>query len=101
MDEAKIACSGFVVSCCQSSGTFEFVETPFDLIAQGIEETIKRDWLLAVSPSWNYRSTALIGDVFANVIRIIATIGEKHLGWRQFTITKQVKTLVVGKPRPR
>jgi hypothetical protein len=100
MDEAKITCCGFVVSGCQPSGTFEFVEAAFNLVSQSINMSIKGNYLFAVSPSWNDRRTTLIDDVLANVIRIIAAIRNEHLGRGQFTIAKQVKALVVGNLTP-
>lgn len=42
MDEAEIAVGSFVVSCCQSAGVLEFVETSLDHVAQGVDRTIDR-----------------------------------------------------------
>ena len=53
MDKANEALRGFVVSCCQLSGVFEFVETALDLIAQAIEEILDEDGL---SPAFAARN---------------------------------------------
>ena len=42
MYKPQIAFSGFVISCCQSTGIFQLIEAPFDLVSQRIDEIIDR-----------------------------------------------------------
>ena len=42
MYESEIAFSGFVISCCQSTGILQLIEAPFDLVSQRIDEAIDR-----------------------------------------------------------
>ena len=96
MNEPEITFGGFIVSGSQPSRTFEFVEAAFNLVSQGIEEAINRDGLPAVRPARNDRNSTLAGDGFANMVRVIAAIGEEYFRWRQVSIRQQVKALIVG-----
>ena len=60
MDEPEIACRGFIVAGCQSSGTLELVKASLDLIAQRVDEAIDRHLLLSIGSHGNdRRATAL------------------------------------------
>ena len=49
MDQAEIAVSGFVISCCQAPGIFEFVEASLDHIAQRLNRWVDGQLELAIA----------------------------------------------------
>lgn len=68
MNEAEIACGGFVVACCQSARAFELVEAAFDLVAKSIDEAVYQVRCLAIGPGGDDGCAARTGYGFADVV---------------------------------
>jgi len=80
VDEAEVAVCGFVVSCCESAGIFEFVKAAFDHVAQGIYGRIDRELDQAVPLGRDHRDTAALFHILTNEVSIIALVGEQDFG---------------------
>lgn len=70
MDEAEIAVCGLVVSCCQPSGVFEFVEATLDHVSQGVDCGINGQLDQSVPLGRDHRDTAAPLHIFANEVSI-------------------------------
>ena len=95
MNEAEVACSGFVISCCEAARAFELVETSLDSVSQSICDGIKLDWDFAIGLAWNDRRSAAVSDCCADVVTVIAAVSQKHFGIRQIIIDQSIKALEI------
>ena len=68
MNEAEIACGGFVVAGCEASGAFELVEAAFDAVAERVDETVDGNGFLAIGAAWNDRHCAALFEAVADLI---------------------------------
>ncbi len=84
MYEAEVTFGSFIVSGCEPSGVFEFVEAALDAIAQRIDVTIDRDLGFTVAFHWNNGDTAPLFHIFANKVGIIALVAKQNF-WRRTT----------------
>ena len=95
MDEAEIAGGGFVVSGREPSGVLELVEAALDAVAQGVDVAVDWDLNLPVLARGNDSRGALFLQRFANMIRIIAAVGEHDFGLRPFRFHQGVKARII------
>lgn len=95
MDEPEIACGGFVVSGCQASGAFEFVEAAFDLIAQRVDKIIDGDWMFPVGSAWNDRRATMFFYCLSDMIGIIPLVGDENLRRWKIALHQGVKAFVI------
>lgn len=86
MDKAKVTIGSFIIAGCKASGIFEFVEAPFDHVAQGIDSGIDGYLYLAVPLGRDHCHSATLLHIFTDKISIIALISEQHLGRRPISI---------------
>jgi hypothetical protein len=70
----------FVVSGCQPSSIFELVEAALDHVTQGVDCGIDGKLDQPVSFGRDHRGAAALLHIFANEVRVIALVGEQHLG---------------------
>lgn len=95
MNEAEIACGSFIVACCEAARAFEFVEAALDLVSQSVGYGIERDWHLAIGFAGNDRRSTAICYCVADMIAIIATVSQKHLGGRKVAIDQSIEAFEI------
>ena len=95
MDEAEIAGCGFVVSGRQPSRVLELIEAALNAVAQGVDVAIDGDLNLAVPACRNDSRRALFLQRFANMIKIIAAIGEQDFGFRALCFHQRVEARII------
>lgn len=54
------------------------------------------DWLFAIGLSWDHRCSTALSDSVANMIAVIASVGQEHAGGGQIIIDQRIKALEVG-----
>ena len=81
MDEAEVAVGGFVISCRQPAGIFEFVKATLDHVSQSVDGSVNWQLDQPVALGRDHRDTASPLHIFANEVSIIALVGKQHL-WR-------------------
>lgn len=96
MDDGEIACGCFVVAGCKASGAFELVEATLDPVAQGIDEAVDWNRLLAICPAGNDRRCAACLGIAADVVGIVSPVGDQNPGGGQIPVDERVISLVVG-----
>ena len=96
MDDGEIACGGFVVTCCETSGAFELVEAPLDPVAQSVDEAVDWNLLLAICSAGNDRRAAACLCIVADVIGIVSPVRDQNPGGEQIPVDERVIPLVVG-----
>ena len=96
MDEAELAFGGFIIAGCQSSGVLELVEAAFHHIAQGVDCGIDRQLNQAVALGRDNRGATALFHIFANEIRIIASICQQHFWLWSICCNHEVIAFVIG-----
>ncbi len=95
MDEVCIA-DGLVISCCQSSGIFEFVEAALEDVSQCADGTIDLNLdkpiffvgIMINSPRPSY--------IIANEMDVKSFFGQQHFSCRTFCLHDREMIFVVG-----
>ena len=80
MSEAKVACCGFVVSCCKAAGAFEFIEAALNAVSQSISCCIDKNWYFAVCFAHYDWGAATAYDDVSDVIAVITPICQDDFG---------------------
>lgn len=94
--EAEIACRCFVVSGCETARAFELGEAPFDAVSQRVGDGVVGYWLFAVGLGRDHRRSATQCNGFADMIAVIAPVGQEYArGW-QIIIDQRIEALEVG-----
>ena len=79
MDEAEIACGGFVVSGCDAPGILQLVDASLDQVAKGVDEIVDGHLHLSALAHGNDCGAAALFDILSNAISVIAPISQQHL----------------------
>ena len=95
VDEAEIACFGFIVSGCKASCALELVKGAFNLISQGIDVVINRDRNLTPFPCGDHSNTATMLHIFTDAVGVISLIGNQNFWFRADRIHDQVIAFVI------
>ncbi len=96
MNEAEVAGSGFIVACSETAGAFELVEASLHPVSQGVGNAINQYLLLAIDLAWNDGRTATPGNHVADVVAVIAAVGNEHLGFGKIVINEYIEAFEVG-----
>ena len=96
MDKSKVACRRFVVAGCQPSGIFKFVEATLNLISQGVDIAIDRNLYFPVFARRDHGIATPAFHIFANEIRIIASICQQHFWLWSICCNHEVIAFVIG-----
>ena len=96
MNEAEIAVSGLVVAGCQAAGAFQLVEAALHSVSEGVGDGIDRNSLFPVDLAGDDGSATTPCDHRADVIAVIATVGNEHPGFRQVLIDQCIEAFEVG-----
>ena len=96
MNEAEVAGSGFIVACSETTGAFELVEASLHPVSQGVGDAIDVNRLLAIDLAWNNGCAATPGNYVADVIAVIAAVGNEHLGFGKIVINECIEAFEVG-----
>ena len=96
MNESEVAGGGFIVACSETTGAFELVEASLHPVSQGVGNAIDENWLLAIDLAWDDGRTATLGNHVADVIAIIAAVGNEHLGLGKIVINEYIEAFEVG-----
>src|SRR5258705_1133451 len=95
MDEAEIACSGFVVSSCEAARILEFVEAAFDTISEGVDVVIDRDLDLSSASHRDDCDAAFGLGMLTDAVGIVSFVGDENLGGWRVCVHHEVVALVV------
>ena len=95
MDEAEIACCGFVVSGCQAPGVLEFVEAALDAVSESVDVVIDRGLDLSPVTHWNDRDAAVGFSVLTDAVGVIALVGDENLWFQCLRIHHEIVALVI------
>ena len=95
VDEAEIACGGFVVSGCQAARVLELVEAALDAVPEGVDVIVDRDLDLSPATHRNDRDAALGLGVLADAVGVVALVGDEHLRRGRVGVHHEVVALVV------
>ena len=95
MNEAEIACGRFVVAGRQTARAFEFVEAALDPVPQGVGDGIDQDWLFAIDLAGYDQSATTLFDDTANMVTVVATVGNEHFGFGQIIIDQRIEAFEV------
>jgi hypothetical protein len=95
LNEAEIACGCFVVACRQSAGAFEFVEAALDPVSQSVGDGVDEDWFFAIDLAGYDRCTAALINDTADVITVVAPVGDEHSGFGQIGIDQRIEPFEV------
>ncbi len=96
MDESEVACCCFIVARGEAAGAFELVEAALDPVPQGVGDCLDEDRFFTVDLARYDRCTATLLDDMANVVAIVAAVGDEHSGFRKILIDQCIETLEVG-----
>ena len=96
MNEAEVAGSGFIVACSKTTGAFELVEASLHPVSQGVGNAVDEDLLLAIDLARNDGRAATPGNHVADMIAVIATVGDEHFGFGKIVINKCIEAFEVG-----
>lgn len=95
MDEAEIAVCGLVVSGGEASRAFQLVDGAFDPVSHGIDEIVDRDERLSVLSARNDGRCASPFEIGANVVAVIAPVGQQNFRSGGFGLHDEVIAFVV------
>ena len=95
MDEAEIACGGFVVSGCQAARILELVEAALDTVSEGVDVIVDRDLDLSSATHRDDRDAAIRLGVLADPVGVIPLVGDENLRFWRVGVHHQIVALVV------
>lgn len=95
IDEAKEAFGGLVVAGGDTASVLELVEAPLDKVPQPVEPAIDSDTEPARLAHRDHRQDATRLHGFANLVGVIAAIGQQDARLRQVVVHDQIKAQVV------
>lgn len=95
VDEAEVACGGFVVSGCQAPRVLELVEAALDAVSEGVDVVVDRGLDLSSTTHRNDRDAAIRACVFTDAVGVIAFIGDENLRVRRVGVHHEIVALVV------
>ena len=96
MNEPEIAVGCFVIAGSQAAGALELVEAAFHPVSEGVGDAVDEDWFFPVGPSGDDWSATTPGNYTANVIAVVATVGDEHSGLGKIVIDERVEPFEVG-----
>ena len=95
MDEAQIACGGFVVPGCQATRVLEFVEAALDAVSEGVNVVVDRDLELSSATHRNDRDATFRFGVLADAVSVVSLVGDENLRFRRVGVHHEIVALVV------
>ena len=95
VDETQEAFGGLVVAGGDAAGVFQPVEAAFDEVAQPVEGAIHRHPQLAGFPHGDHRQHVARLHGLANIVRIVAAIGQQDGGLGQVVGHHQIEAEIV------
>lgn len=91
MNEAEIAGGCFVVAHCQTAGALELVEAAIHPVSQGVGDAIYKDRFFPIDLTGNDGGATTLGNDIANVVAVVATVGNEHLGFEKVVIHERIE----------
>lgn len=95
VDEPEEAFGGLEVAGGDAAGVLEFVEAALDEVAQAVEDTVYGHTQLAGLAHRDDRYDVARFHGFANLVRVIAAVGEENGWFRHVVVHDQVEAQIV------